>query len=99
MKEIGRHYPDCGYGGKFRRWIFGEDAKPYNSYGNGSAMRVSFVGEYFEQLDDVIREAGKNGGSEPMIIPEGIKGAVTTAVCIWMAKHGKTKDEIYRLMC
>ena len=94
MKEIGRHYPDCGYGGKFRRWILGEDTKPYNSYGNGSAMRVSFIGEYFNRLEDVVREAEKTAAVTHNHL-EGIKGAVATAVCIWMAKNGKTKDEIY----
>ncbi len=94
MREVGQHYPDCGYGGRFYQWIFGKNPEPYHSYGNGSAMRVSFVGEYFDQLDDVIRAAAKTA-EVSHDHPEGIKGAVVTAVCIWMAKHGKTKDEIY----
>lgn len=94
MREIGQCYPNSGYGGKFYYWIFGKDPKPYYSLGNGSAMRVSFVGEYFEDVSDVIREAEKTA----MVShnhPEGVKGAVVTAVCIWMARHGKTKQDIY----
>ena len=54
MQEIGRHYPDCGYGGQFRKWIFSDDPKPYGSYGNGAAMRVSacgFVANSLEKLN------------------------------------------------
>ncbi len=94
MRKIGRCYPHCGYGEKFYQWIFGKIAGSYNSYGNGSAMRVSFVGEYFENLEDVRREAAKTA-EVTHDHPEGIKGAVVTAVCIWMARHGKTKQEIY----
>lgn len=94
MRELGRLYPDSGYGGNFYHWIFDSDPKPYNSFGNGSAMRVSFVGEYFEDVSDVIREAKKTAVVSHNH-PEGIKGAVVTAVCIWMAKHGKTKQDIY----
>mgnify|MGYP001491002436 CR=1 FL=1 len=94
IREVGRHYPDCGYGGHFVQWLFMEDPKPYNSYGNGSAMRVSFVGEYYEELADVIRVAEETAAVSHNH-PEGIKGAVVTAVCIWMARHGKTKQEIY----
>lgn len=94
MREIGQCYPNSGYGGNFYHWIFGKNPKPYYSFGNGSAMRVSFVGEYFEDVADVIREAEKTA----MVShnhPEGVKGAVVTAVCIWMAKRGKTKQDIY----
>lgn len=94
MQKLGRYYPNSGYGGKFYRWVFSRYPKPYNSFGNGSAMRVSFVGEYYEDLNDVVQAAEKTA-----IVshnhPEGIKGAVVTAVCIWMAKHGKTKQDIY----
>ena len=57
-------------------------------------MRVSFVGEYYEELADVIRVAEETAAVSHNH-PEGIKGAVVTAVCIWMARHGKTKQEIY----
>lgn len=94
MREMGQCYPDCGYGERFFKWIFQKEMGPYNSYGNGSAMRVSFVGEYFENLEDVIREAEKTA-KVTHDHPEGIKGAVVTAVCIWMARQGKSKGEIY----
>lgn len=94
MREIGQNYPDSGYGGNFYHWMFGNNPQPYNSLGNGSAMRVSFVGEYFEDVSDVVRKAEQTA----MVShnhPEGVKGAVVTAVCIWMAKNGKTKQDIY----
>ncbi len=94
MVSIGREYPFCGYGGRFFTWINGNSHEPYNSWGNGSAMRVSFVGEYYENYDEMQRMAEMTA-----IVshnhPEGIKGAVVTATCIWMAKHGKSKKEIY----
>ncbi len=95
LREIGVKHPSCGYGPKYFEWLFCENPKPYNSFGNGSAMRVSYIGEYYEILDDAKREAEKSA----MVShnhPEGIKGAVVTAVCVWMAKHGCDKDDIYK---
>ena len=94
MVEIGRKYPYAGYGGNFAHWIFSEDHNPYNSWGNGSAMRVSFVGEYYEDYEEM-KQAAANTAAVSHDHPEGIKGAVVTATCIWMAKHGKSKNEIY----
>lgn len=94
MRSIGRHYRSCGYGMRFMKWILSDDMEAYGSYGNGSAMRVSFVGEYYDELNDVVHMAEKTAEVSHND-PEGIKGAVVTAVCIWMAKHGKTKQEIY----
>ncbi len=94
MRRIGAQYPFCGYGGHFFEWLFCTNPHPYNSFGNGSAMRVSYIGEAFEDLDTVKAEARKTAAVSHNH-PEGIKGAVVTAVCVWMAKHGKTKDEIY----
>lgn len=94
MVSLGRKYPDCGYGGRFADWILGNNHKPYNSYGNGSAMRVSFVGEFYEdyeQMQQMAAETAKVSHNHQ----EGIKGAVVTATCIWLAKHGKDKKEIY----
>ena len=95
MREIGQPYPYSGYGGRFYEWMYGENPKPYNSFGNGSAMRVSFVGEHFDALEDVISMAEKSA-EVTHNHPEGIKGAVVTAVCIWMARHGKTKEDIFQ---
>jgi ADP-ribosylglycohydrolase len=94
MVEVGRKYPNCGYGGNFYRWINGSNHDPYYSWGNGSAMRVAFVGEYFDDYDEML-EMAKKTAMVSHNHPEGIKGAVVTATCIWMAKHGKTKQEIF----
>lgn len=81
--------PMGGYGGRFARWIKSENPQPYNSYGNGSAMRVSPVAWWFDNLDDVQREAEKTA-LPTHNHPEGIKGAVATATAIFLArKHGK----------
>ena len=94
MVKIGRKYPDSGYGGRFGKWIMGEKHTPYNSWGNGSAMRVAFVGEYFDDYKEMQEMAAKTA-EVTHNHPEGVKGAVVTATCIWMAKLGKTKEEIY----
>lgn len=94
LKVICRKYPDCGFGGKFYRWVFSNHIEPYKSWGNGSAMRVSYIGEYYENLEDVKTKAAESAAVTHND-PEGIKGAVVTATCIWMAKHGKSKDDIY----
>lgn len=90
----GNKYPNVGYGGCFETWLRHNDTKAYNSYGNGSAMRVSYVGEYFDNEKDVIKYATKSAECTHNH-PEGIKGAVVTAMCIFMAKTGATKPEIY----
>ena len=56
-KTYGRKYPEAGYGARFDDWIYSETSAPYNSFGNGSAMRVSPVGWAFETLEDVIKQA------------------------------------------
>ena len=56
-RDFGRQYPDAGYGGSFYDWLLAEDSRPYNSWGNGSAMRVAPVGFAFDTVDDVLREA------------------------------------------
>ncbi len=94
MVEVGRKYPFCGYGSRFYRWINGKNHDPYYSWGNGSAMRVAFVGEYYENYEEM-QEMAKKTAEVSHNHPEGIKGAVVTATCIWMAKHGKSKQEIY----
>ena len=94
MVEVGRKYPHCGYGGSFYDWINGDNHEPYNSWGNGSAMRTAFIGEYYEDYDEMQRMAAEVAAVSHNH-PEGIKGAVVTSTCIWMAKHGKSKQEIY----
>ena len=94
MVSVGRRYPYCGYGSRFYSWIHTDDHAPYSSWGNGSAMRVSFVGEYYDDYEEMQRKAAETAAVSHNH-PEGIKGAVVTAACIWMAKHGKTKQDIY----
>ena len=97
MQRIGRQFPDCGYGARFIHWMFSENPQPYNSCGNGSAMRVSPVG--FVARD--VEEAKKLSAAVTCIShnhPEGMKGAEATAVAIVMARQGKSKEEIREAM-
>ncbi len=94
MVSVGRVYPFCGYGGRFYDWINGDIHEPYNSWGNGSAMRVAFVGEFYDDYDEMQKMAEATAVVSHNHL-EGIKGAVVTATCIWMARHGKSKDDIY----
>ncbi len=87
MRLIGQHYPDCGYGGGFRKWMFSNDPKPYNSYGNGAAMRVSAAGLAANSLEEAIL-LSKKVTEVTHNHPEGIKGAEATAVAIYLAKSG-----------
>lgn len=92
-----RKYPKAGYGGMFRKWLANPDRRPYNSLGNGSAMRVSPVAYIATDVDDCI-ELATQSAEITHNHPEGIKGAAATAVAIWMAlkKAPKTiiKDTI-----
>lgn len=88
MQEVGQPYPNCGYGGLFREWVYSDQPKPYNSFGNGAAMRVSACGYAASSLEDAkylsrkVTEITHNH-------PEGLKGAEATAVAIYLAKSGK----------
>jgi len=95
FRRYGRAYPDCGYGNTFRTWIFNDADRPYYSYGNGSAMRVSPVGFAFDSIDEVLREA-LHSATVTHDHPEGIKGAQAVALCIYMARSGAGKDDIRR---
>lgn len=92
FKKWGLAYPNSGYGGRFAEWLLYGD-KPYNSYGNGSAMRVSAVAWYANSEEEVIDLATKTA-KVTHNHPEGIKGAVVTAMCIYYARIGKTKEFI-----
>lgn len=93
MQELGRPYPNCGFGGFFYNWIYSDNPKPYNSYGNGAAMRISPVGwvakdiKQAKRLSKAVTEVSHNH-------IEGIKGAESVAVAIVLARQGKTIDEI-----
>ena len=93
FKKWGLTYPHAGYGGKFYMWLAMENTKPYNSWGNGSAMRVSSVGWLFDSLKRT-REVARWSAEVTHNHPEGIKGAESIASVIWMARNGKSKEEI-----
>lgn len=93
MQKWGRRYPWAGYGQRFFMWLGGENPQPYNSWGNGSAMRVSSVGWLFESLEETRRYARLTAEVTHNHI-EGIKGAEATATAIFMARNGASEDEI-----
>ena len=95
MQEFGFRYPGAGYGARFSGWLGAKDPKPYNSFGNGSAMRVSPVAWAFNDLQSVERFAAASARVTHNH-PEGIKGAQATAVAILLARQGKTQAEIKR---
>ena len=93
MQEFGRKYKNAGYGGRFIDWIFSKNPEPYGSYGNGSAMRVGpcgFVAESIEEAKKLSESVTKVTHNHP----EGLKGAEAIAVAIYLARSGKSKDEI-----
>lgn len=92
-QDYARHYPNRGYGGRFRGWIMMEKPRPYHSFGNGSAMRVSPVGWAFDTLDEVLKEAERSA-SVTHNHPEGIKGAKATAGAVFLARKGERKETI-----
>jgi ADP-ribosylglycohydrolase len=93
-QKYARKYPDSGFGGFFRRkWMFADNPKPYNSFGNGSAMRVSPVGWIFSTLDDTLSEAERSAAVTHNH-PEGIKGAQAIASAIFLSRTGKSKTDI-----
>jgi len=92
-RDFGRAYPDAGYGGAFYDWLLADEPRPYNSWGNGSAMRVAPVGFAFDNVDDVLREAERSAAVTHNHA-EGIKGAQATALAVFMARSGASKDEI-----
>ena len=93
IKNYARKYTGRGYGGRFRQWISSDSLEPYNSWGNGSAMRVSAVGFAYNDLESVILES-KRSAEVTHNHPEGIKGAQATAVAIYMARKGQSKEQI-----
>ena len=93
LKEYFNYYPNAGYGGNFYLWASSNNNKPYNSWGNGSAMRVSPVGFVYNDLQTVLEEA-KLSAEVTHNHPEGIKGAEVTASAIFLARSGKNKEEI-----
>ena len=93
MHEIGRQYPDAGYGAMFYRWLMDDCGEPYGSYSNGSAMRVSPVAWAVDTLEEV-ETLAKWSAEITHSHPEGIKGAQAVAAAIFLARTGSHKDEI-----
>ncbi|MFR4504145.1 ADP-ribosylglycohydrolase family protein [uncultured Catenibacterium sp.] len=93
MQSWGRRYPHEGYGGYFRCWLTARHPEPYNSFGNGSAMRVSAAGWLYDSLEKT-RVVAKATANVTHNHPEGIKGAEATASAIFMARNGSSKEEI-----
>ncbi len=93
LKKFFNLYPNAGYGGAFRKWAQGSHSKPYNSWGNGAAMRISPVGYAFNDIDVVMQKA-REFTEITHSHPEGIKGGQAVAAAIFLARSGKTKIEI-----
>ena len=88
MREFGRLYPNAGYGGRFSAWLASANPAPYNSFGNGAAMRVSpaaYAGETLEEVRILAREITAVTHNHP----EGIRGAEATATAVFLARKGK----------
>ena len=88
MREFGRLYPNAGYGGMFSAWLASANPAPYNSFGNGAAMRVSpaaYAGETLEEVRILAREITAVTHNHP----EGIRGAEATATAVFLARKGK----------
>ena len=93
MQNIGRQYPDSGYGGAFFNWVFSDNPQPYNSYGNGAAMRVSscaYVANSLEEVKELSNAVTKVSHNHP----EGLKGAEAVAVAVFLARTGHSLIEI-----
>jgi len=93
VRGIGRKYPHAGYGGLFTRWLHSTEPEPYNSWGNGSAMRVSPVGFAFDNVDTVLEEAARTAKISHNH-PEGVKGAQATALSVYLARTAQDKTLI-----
>ena len=93
MQKWGKRYPAAGYGARFCQWLSAAHPKPYGSYGNGSAMRVSAAGWLFDTLEET-RAKARLTAEVTHNHPEGIKGAEATASAIFLARTGHSKDEI-----
>ena len=97
MKKWGQKYPNAGYGARFYHWVLSDDPKPYGSYGNGSAMRVSAAGWLYDTLERTL-EVAEWTAKVTHNHSEGIKGAKATAGIMFMARTGATKAEIRKFV-
>jgi len=95
IRRIGCNYPGAGYGGSFIHWLYSDDYRPYNSWGNGAAMRVSPVGFAFSP-EATVRLQAQMSAEITHNHPEGIKGAQATALAVFLARNGYSKNDIKR---
>ena len=93
LKKWGRNYPYAGYGKRFYDWLFSDLNKAYGSCGNGAAMRISAVG-WYAQSEEEVKSMSKALTYVTHNHPEGLKGAEVTAMCVYYARIGKTKEFI-----
>jgi ADP-ribosylglycohydrolase len=93
IRAFAQRYPHAGYGGSFKKWMGLSEPRPYNSFGNGAAMRVSPVGFAFDSVQRVLEEA-KRSAEVSHNHPEGIKGAQATALAVFLARHGEDREAI-----
>ena len=93
LRRYGMLYPDAGYGGMFRRWLEDPAMGPYNSFGNGAAMRISPAGWAYRTLEETLSQA-RAFTAVTHNHPEGLKGAEVTAGAIWMARHRASKADL-----
>lgn len=96
-RKWGKRYPHAGYGGSFRKWLACADPRPYNSWGNGAAMRISPVGFYCKSESEVLTEA-RFSAEVTHNHPEGIKGAQAAALAVYLAGTGAGKPQIKEKM-
>ena len=93
LQNFGNMFPNAGYGGSFWKWLHSSEPKPYNSWGNGSAMRASYAGWIAKNLQEAER-LGEMSASITHNHPEGIKGAKIVAGCILLLRSGKSKQDV-----
>ena len=93
LKKFAQKYHSLPYGRAFRKWMWSWDDLPYNSFGNGSAMRVSPVGFAYDSIEDVLHQAKRTAGVTHNH-PEGIKGAQAVALAIYLSRTGESKETI-----
>ena len=86
MQKLGRAHFNAGYGGRFQEWLLAKDPQPYNSWGNGSAMRVSPVALYADSLEEVL-ELARITANVTHNHPEGVKGALAVAECVYISRE------------
>ena len=97
MRELGRRYPEAGYGGRFRQWLFAAEPRPYRSYGNGAAMRVSPCAYAAEDLDSAL-ELARAVTEVTHNHPDAVKAAETLTGVIFLALHGRKKGALREYM-